>query len=45
MAARHYRDLFSGADTIEADAAAMRIALMVERVNAFIEASGQKKGR
>jgi hypothetical protein len=42
QAARHYRELFSGLDSIEADAAAMRIQTMVERVNAFIEGYGQQ---
>ena len=42
QAARHYRELFAGVDSIEADAAAMRIATMVERVNAVIEGMAQK---
>jgi hypothetical protein len=43
MAARHYRELFSGDDTIEADAAAMRVQTMVENVIAAVQAMGRKK--
>ncbi len=43
MAARHYRELASGADTPEADAAAMRIASFVEHGIALFEALGQRK--
>lgn len=48
MAARHYRELFAGEDTIEADAAASRIQMMVEGVNAYLQAAanaGKKSGR
>jgi hypothetical protein len=43
MAARHYRELFEGRDTIEADAAALRIQTMVEGVIAYLTALGNRK--
>jgi hypothetical protein len=43
MAARHYRELFAGLDTTEADAAAMRIQTFVESGIALITAIGQRK--
>jgi len=42
-AARHYRQLFAGADSLEADAAALRIQTLVEGGIAFLTALGKKR--
>jgi hypothetical protein len=44
-AASHYRALFRGDDTIEADAAALRINTFVESVLSFLGAMSRRGGR
>jgi hypothetical protein len=43
MAARHYRELFAGAETTDSDAAAMRLMTFIEHGISLFEALGQRK--